>query len=36
MKVLLVEDEIDLSDEIKLFLERHNDSIISVTTGELG
>jgi len=36
MKVLLVEDEIDLSDEIKLFLERHNHSIITTATGELG
>lgn len=36
MKVLLVEDEIDLSDEIKLFLERNNHTIITETTGELG
>ena len=36
MKVLLVEDEVDLSDEIKLFLERHNHTITTETTGELG
>lgn len=36
MKVLLVEDEIDLSDEIKIFLERQNHSILTATTGELG
>ena len=36
MKVLLVEDEVDLSDEIKLFLERNNHSIITTATGELG
>jgi len=36
MQILLVEDEIDLSDEIKLFLERHNHSIITQATGELG
>lgn len=36
MKVLLVEDEVDLSDEVKIFLERNNHEISIAETGELG
>ncbi|MCH7966048.1 MAG: response regulator [Thaumarchaeota archaeon] len=36
MKVLLVDDEVDLLYEVKIFLERNNHDVLTAETGESG